>query len=156
MKCRSGSPSAGEPRRPVREVAEALLVADRDAAVGAVAEAVDALPAFGGEERDHVVARGDEGDTVADALDDARAFVAEDARRVAGRVGARGRVEIGVADAAGGEADEHLARLRLGEVDLLDDERASELLEDGGADFHAASIVSASAGRRAHPPSSRS
>ena len=66
----------------------------------------------------------DERDAVADALDDAGALVAEHAGRVAGRVGAGGGVEVGVADAAGGEPDEHLARLRLGEIDLLDDERA--------------------------------
>ena len=130
---------AREPRGAVGEVAEALLVADRDAAVGAVAEAVDALPALGGEERDHVVAGRDERDAVTDALDDAGTLVAEHAGRVAGRVGAGGGVEVGVADAAGGEPDEHLARLRLGEIDLLDDERAAELLEDCGADLHGAS-----------------
>ena len=132
---------AREARGAVGQVAEPLLVADRDAAVGAVAEAVDALPALGGEERDHVVAGRDERDAVTDALDDAGALVAEHAGRVAGRVGAGGGVEVGVADAAGGEPDEHLARLRLGEVDLLDDERAAELLENCCADFHGASIV---------------
>ena len=131
---------AREPGGAVGEVAEALLVADRDAAVGAVAEAVDALAALGREERDHVVAGRDERDAVADALDDAGALVPEHARRVAGRVGAGGGVEVGVADAARGEPDEHLARLRLGEVDLLDDERAAELLEHCCADFHGASL----------------
>ena len=131
---------AREPRRAVGQVAVALLVADRDAAVGAVAEAVDALPALGSEQRDHVVAGRDERDALADALDDAGSLVAEHARRVAGRVGAGRGVEVGVADAAGGEPDEHLAGLRLGEVDLLDDERAAELLEDCGADLHGASL----------------
>ena len=70
-------------------------------------------------------------------LDDAGALVAEHAGRVAGRVGAGGGVEVGVADAAGDEADEHLAGLRLGEVELLDDEGLAELLEDGGTDLHA-------------------
>ena len=45
-----------------------------------------------------------------------------------------------MADAARGEPDEHLARLRLGEVDLLDDERLPELLEHGGADSHPAEL----------------
>ena len=99
-------------------------------------QAVDALAALGREERDHVVARLDERHALADRLDDARALVAEHARRVAGRVGARGGVHVGVADAAGGEPDEHLARLRLGELDLLDDERLPELLEHCGADPH--------------------
>ena len=57
---------------------------------------------------------------VADLLDDARALVPEHGRRVAGGVGAGGRVEVGVADAAGDEPDEHLAGPRLGQVDLLD------------------------------------
>ncbi|HEY8646972.1 MAG TPA: hypothetical protein VIL77_13965 [Gaiellaceae bacterium] len=41
-------------------------------------------------------------------------------------------------DAAGDEADEHLARPRLGQVDLAHDERRSELLENGGSDLHQA------------------
>ena len=73
---------------------------------------------------------------VADALDDAGALVPEDGRRVAGGVGARGRVEIGVADAAGDEPDEDLARLRLGQLDLLHLERRAELLQHRGADLH--------------------
>ena len=77
-------------------------------------------------------------DAVADLLDDAGAFVPEHGRRVAGRVGAGGGVEIGVADAAGDEAHENLAGARLGEVDLADRERRTELLEDGGSDLHRA------------------
>ena len=42
---------AAEPRRPVREEAEPLLVADRDAAVRPRAAAVDALAALGREQR---------------------------------------------------------------------------------------------------------
>jgi hypothetical protein len=41
-----------------------------------------------------------------------------------------------MADAARNESDEHLARLRLCQVDLLDDERLTELLEDCGPDPH--------------------
>ena len=130
-------PVSRQARRAVREVPEPLLVADRDAAVRPVAAAVDALAALRGEERDHVVAGTDERDALAHPLDDACALVAEHARRVAGRVGARGRVEVGVAHAARDEAHEHLARLRLREVDLLDRERPTELLEHGGADLHA-------------------
>ena len=57
---------------------------------------------------------------------------------VAGRVGAGRGVEIGVADAARDEPDEHLARLGLGELDLLHLERRAELLQHGGADLHRA------------------
>ena len=99
---------------------------------------MDALAALGREERDDVVARRDERHARADALDDAGPLVPEHARRVAGRIGAGGRVEVGVAHAARREPDEHLAVLRLSEVELLDDERLPELLEDCGADLHAA------------------
>ena len=77
---------------------------------------------------------------VADLLDDARALVPEHRRRVARRIGARRRVEIGVAHAARDEPHEHLARPRLREVDLLHDERLAELLEHRGADLHAETI----------------
>ena len=92
--------------------------------------------ALGREERDDVVARRDERDARPDSLDDSGTLVPEHARRVAGRVGAGGRVEIRVAHTARGEPHEHLAVLRLGEVDLLDDERLPELLEHCGADLH--------------------
>ena len=127
---------AREPRRAVGQVALVLLLADREAEVRALASAVDALAALRREERDDVVAGRERADALADALDDARALVPEHRRRVAGRVGAGGRVEVGVADAAGDEAHEHLARARLGQVDLVHDERRSELLEHGGPDLH--------------------
>ena len=97
---------------------------------------MDALAALRREQRDHVVAGSDERHARPDRLDDARALVPEHARRVAGRVGARGGVQVGVADAARGQPDERLAGLRLREVDLLDDERLPELLENSGADLH--------------------
>ena len=128
--------AARQARRPVGEVAEPLLVADRDAAVRPRAAAVNALAALRREQRDHVVAGRDERHARADRLDDARALVPEHARRVAGRVGARRGVQIGVADAARGQPDERLTGLRLREVDLLDDERLPELLENSGADLH--------------------
>src|SRR5439155_26129424 len=89
-----------EPRRPVRQEAEALLLADRQAEVRARVAAVLALAALGREERDDVVAGDDRADALADRLDDAGALVPELGRRVAGRVGAGRRVEVGVADAA--------------------------------------------------------
>ena len=77
------------------------------------------------------------------------ALVPEHRRRVAGRVGARGGVHVGVADAARLEADEHLAGLRLGEVDLGDAQRLAELLEHGGFDLHGRCLLSQVNGRRA-------
>ena len=131
---------AREPRRAIREIAETLLLANRDAPVRAIAEAVDTFPALGGEERYHVIAGGNERDAFTNALNDACTFVPEDAGRVARRISAGGRVQIGMADATGGEPNEYLARLWLGEIDLLDDERTAELLEDCCADLQSASL----------------
>jgi hypothetical protein len=62
--------------------------------------------------------------------------VAENRRRIAGRIGPGRRVQVRVADAARDEPDEHLAGLRLRQVDLLDDEGLPELLEDCGPNPH--------------------
>ena len=125
-----------EPRRPVREAALALLLADRQAEIRPRREAVDTLSALRREERDDVIALGDGGDTLADALDDAGALVTEYGRRVAGRVCARRRVEIGVADPARDQPHEHLAGLRLSQVELLHLERGAEPLEHRRPDLH--------------------
>jgi hypothetical protein len=73
----------GEPGGPIGQVAEVLLLADREAEVGLRAAAVNALTALRGEERDDPVTRRHRLHTLADALDDARAFVPEHGRRVA-------------------------------------------------------------------------
>src|SRR5206468_10330425 len=104
-----------------------LLLADREAEVRPVTEAVDTLPALRREERHDLVARRHRGHARADPLDDARALVPGHRRRVAGRIGPRSRVQVGVTDAARDEPDERLARLRLRQVDLLDGERLPEL-----------------------------
>jgi hypothetical protein len=62
--------------------------------------------------------------------------VAENRRLIAGRIGTGSRVQVRVADPARDEPDEHLARLRLRQVDLLDDERLPELLENCGPNPH--------------------
>ena len=103
---------AREPDGAVGQVALVLLGADRHAEVRARAQAVHALAALGREERDDVVADLEVLDALAELLDDARALMAEHGGRVAGRVGAGGRVHVGVADAACHQADQHLARLR--------------------------------------------
>jgi hypothetical protein len=99
---------------------------------------VDALAALRREERHNVVARLEARHPVAGALDDPAALVAEHRRRVAGRIGAGGGEEVGVADAAGRQPDEHLALPGLREVELLHLERRAEPLQDGGADLHPA------------------
>jgi hypothetical protein len=127
---------ARESRRSVRQVAKPLLIADREAAVRARAQAMDASAAFGGEEGDDVVARLDEHHALADALHDPGTFVAENARHVAGRIGPRRGVEVGVANTACDETDERLPRFWLGQLDGLHRERLPELLEHRCRDLH--------------------
>src|SRR5581483_10785536 len=127
-----------EPRRPVRQITQILLLADRETEVRTRVTAMDALAALRREERHHVVAGGNRDDAVADRFHDSGAFVTQHGRRIAGGIGTRRRVEIRVADTARDEADEDLAWLRLRQVDLLNLERAAELLEHSGTDVHGA------------------
>ena len=69
-------------------------------------------------------------------LDDAGALVAEHRRGVPGRIDPRGRVEVGVADPAGDEANQHLVVLRVLEVELLDHQGLAELLQYRRAHLH--------------------
>ena len=70
-----------------------------------------------------MVARGEARHALAHRLDHAGALVPEHRGRVTRRIGATGRVHIGVADAAGGQANEHLARPRTVELNVLNHER---------------------------------
>ena len=106
--------AAVQARGAVGQVPLVLLAPDREAEVGPVGQAVHALPALGGEERDHVVTGRQAGHALAHLLDHARALVSEHRRRVARRVGAARRVHVRVADAAGGEPHQHLSRARVG------------------------------------------
>src|SRR5207247_9858134 len=91
-----------EPRRAIRQVAEVLLLPDREAEVGARVAAMLALAALRRKERYHVVARSDRGHPFADCLAYARALVAENGGHVAGRIRARGSIEVDVAGAGRG------------------------------------------------------
>ena len=108
-------------RSAVGEVALALLLADRKAKVGARIEAVNALAALRREQRHDMVADRNRADALTYRLNNAGALMTEHGRRVAGRVNTRGRVEVGVADAAGNEPHQHLAGLRFGKVNLAND-----------------------------------
>ena len=103
--------------------------------------AVDALAALRREERDDVVTDRDVAHAVADAFDDPGALVAEHRRGVAGRIRARRREEIRVADAASGKANQHLACLRLRQIELLHLEWCAERLQNCRADLHAAILL---------------
>lgn len=88
-----------EARRAVEHEPEPLRVLGRRAAIVPLPGANPARAALGCVERDAEVARGERGDALADALDDAAAFVAEDdgkagAVRAGGRVAARVRTRL--------------------------------------------------------------
>ena len=87
---------------------------------------MNALTALRREERHDVVAYRNRSYTLTDRLNYASALVAEHRRRVAGRVNARGRVEVCVADAAGDEPHQHLTGLRFSKVNLANNERLAE------------------------------
>jgi hypothetical protein len=131
---------AGEAGGSVGQVPLVLLIAYGEADVGLPTRAVDAFAALGRKERHDVITRLHQAHALADLVDHAAAFVAEHHRLVAGGVGARRRVHVGVADAAGLEPHEHLPGLRLGELELLDFERGPELLEDRGAGPHSQAL----------------
>ena len=56
-----------------------------------------------------------------------------------------------MADTARDEADEHLARLRLGEVELLNLERLPEPLEYGGVNLHGTILIDGPPGHTGVP-----
>jgi hypothetical protein len=83
------------------------------------------------------VVSGDEvGDARANLLDNASSFVPEDDRE-RGRMDALDDMEIGVADTTRRHANEHLARLRRIELELFDDQRLLELVQDRRPNGHA-------------------
>ncbi|MDR6354924.1 hypothetical protein Q3H58_001595 [Pseudomonas psychrotolerans] len=90
--------------------------AHRAAQVGLAGFAEFALAAFGGVQRDDVIAHGDRGHALAHRLDDATALVTEDAGEDPFGILAGQGVGIGVADAGGDDADEHFAG--LGRLDV--------------------------------------
>nr|GEU28163.1 hypothetical protein [Tanacetum cinerariifolium] len=93
----------------VRHQSAALGRADGLAQIGLARQAEFALAAFRRVQRDHVVVFF-EGFHARSHIDhDACAFVAEDGREQALRVGARQGVVIGMADAGGFQLDQHLA-----------------------------------------------
>jgi hypothetical protein len=127
---------AREPCRAVRQEPLVLLLTNRQAQIRPLVETVRALTALRREQGHDVIAGTNRRHSLAYLLDHTRALVAEHGRRVPRRIRTRCRVEIRVTHPARDEANEHLARLRLGEIDLLHLERRAELLEDRGVDPH--------------------
>ena len=80
-----------------------------------------------------MVAHRHRGDALADRLDDAAALMAENGREDAFRIGAREGEGIGVANAGGMDAHQHLARLRGRDIDFGDFQWLACGPGDGGA-----------------------
>jgi hypothetical protein len=104
--------------------------------LGLARQAELALPALGRVQRDDVVVAAQRRDAGADVHHHARAFVAEDGREQALRVGTRQGELVGVADAGGLDLDEHLAGLRALQVDGLDAQRGAGLPGNGCTGLH--------------------
>lgn len=126
----------GEAGGAVGHDALALGGADGGAEIGFSGLAEEAFAAFGGVERDDVVARFYGRDAFADFDDDAGAFVAEDDREEAFGVIAREGERVGVADARIGDLDQHFALLGRGDVDLDDFQGLSGCEGNGSTGFH--------------------
>src|SRR5438270_13915079 len=101
-------------------MAEILLLADRQAQVRLGAAAVLALATLRREQRHDSITSRDAGDAVPQPLHDPAAFVAQDRRRITGRIGTRCRVHVGVTDTACLEPYEHLAGAGFLELDRGD------------------------------------
>jgi hypothetical protein len=104
------------------------------------------------EGADDVVARLQPGHAGADLLDDARALVAADDREPRHDV-AMPEVLVGVAQTRGDEADQHLPRLGLVEVDLGDLERLPDGAQNGCSGLHGPSRFVGPTGPHGLPPS---
>jgi hypothetical protein len=126
----------GEARGPVRHQALALGRAHLLAEVGLGVQAVFALPALGGVERDDMIAGLQRGHALAHLQHDARALMAEDRGEQPLGVRARKREVVGVADAGGLDLDQNLARLRAVEVHVHDFQRFSGFKGHGGTCAH--------------------
>src|SRR5450830_30955 len=117
----------GKARGGVRHQATALGRADRLAQVRFLRQAELALAAFRRVQGNDVVILFQAFHARAHVDDDAGAFMAEDGREDAFRVGARQGVVIGVANARGLDFDQYFALARAGQVDFFDGQRRARL-----------------------------
>ena len=129
-----------EAARAVGHHALALRGAHGLAQIGLARQAELALAAFGGVQRNHMVALLEAGHARAHVHHHARAFMAQNGRKQAFGVGARQRVVVGVADARGLDLDQHFAELRAFEVHGFYGQGLSGLPGDSGFGFHGESL----------------
>ena len=114
----------------------ALGRADRGAQVGLARQAGLTLAAFGGVERDDMIAWADREHACPHLAHDARALVTQDAGEQAFAVEPIQRIGIGVADAGRHDLNQHLAGLWPFEIELDDLQRLLGLERNGGTGLH--------------------
>ena len=83
-----------------------------------------------------MIARSGETHLRAHVLHHARALVAQDDGQWVGER-ALDHLEVGMAEPAGVDPHQDVAGTQITEGDLLDNERAADLVQDGGAEVHA-------------------
>ncbi len=98
---------------------------------GASGGAVVAGAAEHGQAGHHMIARLDVGDIGADLLDHAGGFVPQH-RGQRMRIKPLHEMQVGVAEPGDTGADQHLARSRLLQADVLDDQRGMRSVQNGG------------------------
>jgi len=114
----------------------ALRGADGGAKIGLAAEAAFALAAFGGVERDHMIAGFYRSDPCSHLSHDPCTLVTEDGRKNAFAVEAVKRVGVGVADAGRLDFDKDFTGLWPFQVNLDDFKRLFCFERDSGTGFH--------------------
>jgi len=114
----------------------ALRGAHGHAQVGFARLTKQALAAFGGVERNDVVAGLHARHAFAHLHHDARAFMAQHHRKQTLGVVTRERERVGVTNAGVRDLDQHLALARRRDIDLHNLQRLASGKGDGGARFH--------------------
>ena len=112
---------AGEARGSVRHEALTLGDANNRAQVGLSTLAELAVTALRHVQRDDVITNGNASDTLADAFDDSRTFVAENNGEDGFRILSRQQVGIGMAKSSANDLHTDLSSLRGGNFDFLND-----------------------------------
>src|ERR1700733_12967491 len=134
LECRSVG--AAQPRCAIRERARERVASGRLAQCQTPGTARAAAAARGDERKNDVIADGDAGHAVAKCFDDPRPLVAEDDRPAPWAEHAVGEVQVGVADAGGGDPHQDLVRAWSVEQHPLGRDGQARFAQHGGAHLH--------------------
>ncbi len=124
-----------EARSAIGHQALALGGAHGAAQVGLARLTELALAAFGGIERNHVIADSHRGDALAHRLNDAATLMTEDAGEYAFRILSGEGVGVGMANTGGDDTDQDLASLGRGDIHFDDLQGLVGAEGNGGARF---------------------